>query len=454
MDDEDEKKEKLINEVKHLPQQITKLKALKAKRKRAEEVLRESESGYIELADLLPQPVFEMDERGDLTFANRNAFEAFGYTQEDFIKGVNAINLVIPEDRDRAENNMQRILSGEKLGGNEYMVMRKDGSTFPVIIHSAPIIHEGKAVGLRGIMIDITERKRAEEALKESEGKFKTLAEQSPSMIFINKKGRVVYANKKCEELMGYTREEFYSPDFDFLCLIAPESIKKVKSSFARHEKGAEVEPYEYSLITKEGKRIEAIINTTLIIYEKEKAILGTVTDITERKRAEEELKKSEERYRSLVEDINDGYFIIQDGKFVYINQAFADLSGYTKEGMLGMECVRLFPQKYLERLSKDNLKRKEDREHVVQNEFEILRKDEEHLVLEIRSRVIDYHGRSAIAGICKNITERKKAEMALKEKVKELEKWYQITVDREIKMTQLKNRIQELESKGSRKRE
>ena len=159
-------------------------------------------------------------------------------------------------------------------------------------------------------------------------------------------------------------------------------------------------------------------------------------------------MKKSEERYKSLVEDINDGYFIIQDGKFVYINQAFADLSGYTKEGMLGMEFVKLFPQKYLERLSKDNLKRKEDREHVVQNEFEISRKDEENLVLEIRSRVIDYHGRSAIAGICKNITERKKAEMALREKVEELEKWFQVTVHREVKMTQLKKRIQELESK------
>jgi len=249
MNDEDETKEQLINEEKHLPQRITELKTLKTGRRRAEEVLRESESGYKELADLLPQIVFEMDERGDLTFANRNAFEAFGYTQEDFIKGVNAINMVIPEDRDRAENNMQRILSGEKLGGNEYRGLRKDGSTFPVIIHSAPIIHEGKAVGLRGIMIDITERKRAEEALKESEGKFKTLAEQSPNMIFINKKGRVVYANKKCEELMGYTREEFYSPDFDFLCLIAPESIEIVTSSFARHTKGGEVDPYEYSLI-------------------------------------------------------------------------------------------------------------------------------------------------------------------------------------------------------------
>jgi len=76
--------------------------------------------------------------------------------------------------------------------------------------------------------------------------------------------------------------------------------------------------------------------------------------------------------------------------------------------------------------------------------------------VLEIRSRMIEYNGRLAIAGICKDITERKKAETALEEKVEELERWYQLTVDREVKMTQLKVRIQELESelKGGQKNE
>jgi len=122
------------------------------------------------------------------------------------------------------------------------------------------------------LRLEIEERKRAEEALRESEEKFRTVSEQSPNMIFINKKGKVGYANKVCEEIMGYTREEYYSPDFDFLCLIAPESVDKVESAFKRHKDGKEVEPYEYTLVNKEGKRIEAIITTKLMNYEGERA--------------------------------------------------------------------------------------------------------------------------------------------------------------------------------------
>ena len=174
-----------------------------------------------------------------------------------------------------------------------------------------------------------------------------------------------------------------------------------------------------------------------------------------ERKRAEMELKQSEERYRSLVEDINDGYFILQDGKFVYFNQAFANLFGGTEEVILVREFSKIFSKKYQERISKDDLKGKEDhQEHFSQSEFEISRKDGKNLVLEIRFRVIDYDGRSAIGGICIDMTERKKTEMALREKVKELERWYRLTVDREVKMTELKKRIRELGSKRKLMRE
>jgi PAS domain S-box-containing protein len=131
-------------------------------------------------------------------------------------------------------------------------------------------------------------RKQAEDALRESEAKFRTLAEQSPSMIFINVRGRVVYANQHAAKLMGYKRSEFYAADFDFLTLIAPEYRELVKSSFRRHLQGEEVEPYEYALIARDGQRIEGILATSLIDYGGEKAILGIVADVSERKRLEQ----------------------------------------------------------------------------------------------------------------------------------------------------------------------
>jgi len=146
-------------------------------------------------------------------------------------------------------------------------------------------------------------RAKIEEKLRESEEKFRNLAEQSPNMIFINQKSRVVYANKRCEEITGYKKEEFYSPDFDFLTLSSPESTDLLKTNFSRHIKGEEVAPYEYRLITKEGKKIETILTTKLIRYKGESAILGILTDITHRKQMENELRLYSEHLEELVEE-------------------------------------------------------------------------------------------------------------------------------------------------------
>jgi PAS domain S-box-containing protein len=140
-----------------------------SERKRMEDALRESEARFRELADLLPQIVFETDEKGNLTFGNQAGFTATGYTQEDIDRGLNASRLFVPEERGRIQNRIIRILGGEKSSGSEYMVQRKDGSTFPVNIYVTATLREGKPVGLRGIAIDITDRKRMEEQLAKSE---------------------------------------------------------------------------------------------------------------------------------------------------------------------------------------------------------------------------------------------------------------------------------------------
>jgi PAS domain S-box-containing protein len=134
---------------------------------------------------------------------------------------------------------------------------------------------------------ELAERRVTERSLRESEEKFRNLAEQSPNMIFINARGRVVYANRKCEEVMGYTREEFYDEGFDFFSLVDPEDVPRVKRAFSRHIAGKEIPPYEYRLLTKSKQRLHAIVTTKLIDYENQPALLGTITDISARKRTE-----------------------------------------------------------------------------------------------------------------------------------------------------------------------
>jgi PAS domain S-box-containing protein len=178
----------------------------------------------------------------------------------------------------------------------------------------------------------LSKRQKTADNLTEFEPNFKTFTEQSPNMIFINKKGTVVYANKKCEEIMDYTREEIQSPDFDFMGLIAPESVDLVKANFRRHMSGEEIEPYEYTLINKNGEKIDAIITSKLIHFEGQTAILGIVTDISQLKQVERDLRKSEEQFRQAFQNSPIGMALCNmDGSFVQINSAYLQMTGYSQ---------------------------------------------------------------------------------------------------------------------------
>ncbi|MEQ8187757.1 MAG: PAS domain S-box protein [Candidatus Eremiobacterota bacterium] len=138
-------------------------------RKKAEKALIESEQRYRELTDLLPQTVFELDLKGNFIFVNRYAYEATGYSPEDVKKGLNVLEIIVPEDREKAMNNIKEVLTAGRQGGCEYTVQRKDGTRFPVISYSSPIIIEGRPAGLRGIVVNITEQKKAEEERRKLE---------------------------------------------------------------------------------------------------------------------------------------------------------------------------------------------------------------------------------------------------------------------------------------------
>ncbi|MCD4651421.1 MAG: PAS domain S-box protein, partial [Candidatus Cloacimonetes bacterium] len=149
--------------------------AMAIQRKQSEEALRASEEKFREMAELLPELIYECDVHGNLKYVNRIAFEKFGYMQEDFDKGVNALQFLVPEDRKIASLNIEKTLLGYEKVPVEYKAIRKDGSEFPIIVHSSPIISNGKPVGLRGIIVDITEIKQIEEQLRERVKELKVL---------------------------------------------------------------------------------------------------------------------------------------------------------------------------------------------------------------------------------------------------------------------------------------
>ncbi|TAN39522.1 MAG: sensor histidine kinase [Nitrospirae bacterium] len=124
--------------------------------------LKESEKKFKDLAELLPQFVFETDDKGSILFLNRHALENMGYTLDDLSRGVNSLQMFVPEELARVGEYLQQVLSGEAIDRVEFTARRKDGTAFPVLLSASPVLHENRITGIRGIAMDITERKRAE----------------------------------------------------------------------------------------------------------------------------------------------------------------------------------------------------------------------------------------------------------------------------------------------------
>ncbi|MHC4759344.1 MAG: MASE3 domain-containing protein, partial [Planctomycetota bacterium] len=225
---------------------------------------------------------------------NKAFKKASGYSDEE-IESMKAPECYYAkEDLEKAAVATEKILK-EGTATVELSLITKDGRSVPTE-YTGSVIRDDKGKPLYVIAMgrDIADRKKMELVLKESEEKFRNLAEQSPNMIFIHQNNRIVYVNKKCEEIMGYTKKTFYALDFDFLSLIAPESRELITNNFNIHMSGQEVPPVEYILVTKEGAEIEAILTTKLMKYGGQTAILGTITDITLLKQAEKAIRKSE----------------------------------------------------------------------------------------------------------------------------------------------------------------
>jgi PAS domain S-box-containing protein len=135
--------------------------------KKAKEILIKSEQRHRELANFLPELVFEADISGRISFFNQIAFEITGFTPEELEKGMNVLSFVVPEEREKAKENITKSMTGKNLGTNEYTLLRKNGSTFPALVKTNPIISDTKVKGIRGIVMDITDRKQMENKLEQ-----------------------------------------------------------------------------------------------------------------------------------------------------------------------------------------------------------------------------------------------------------------------------------------------
>jgi two-component system, cell cycle sensor histidine kinase and response regulator CckA len=329
-------------------------------RERAEEALHENEVRLRATFENANVGICIVNLDGRLLKVNKEMSRIFGYSCEE-LERMSVSSITYQDDLEISSIFIQKAISGGNDNDSfDKRYIHKDGHIIWGNVSSVLVRdHSGKPQYFISHVQDVTKRRHAEEALKESEEKFRTFAEQSPNMIFINKMGRVVYANAKCEEIMGYTKEEYYSPNFNFLNITAPEDVEILKTFFQRHLKGEEVPPYEYSLITKQGKRIEVIITSKLIPYENERAILGIITDITDRRHTEILLQENQETINAIIETSQDWIWSIDSqGVHTYSNPAVEKILGYKPEEIIGIKDIDLLhdeDKKVVQSLIKDS---------------------------------------------------------------------------------------------------
>jgi PAS domain S-box-containing protein len=359
----------------------------------------------------IPESVCTMDLNNNILSWNDGAEKMLGYRKEEIIG--KPITIIIPEER--AQKELEHCLSILKGDGfftyYESVRLTKDGGTIPVEITGVALRDEKQNItAYASIMKDITERKRAEEALKESEEKYRTMIEFSNDMIWTaDMAGRFQFCNRQAEEISSYHLEEWhnkvYSP------LIMKEELPNLMEIFSNVLKG-HPQQYDATIKKRDGTALILSINTAPL-YSKG-AMSGTVSfgrDITQSKKAEETLKESEERNRLLIDFSPYGIINHIEGKIIYVNsQAMKILGASSSEEMIEKTILDIIHPDYHDIVKKRILMVEEGKiAPLIEEKF--LRMDGSPVDVEIVAIPVTFKGKIYHYGVFHDITERKKAD-------------------------------------------
>jgi PAS domain S-box-containing protein len=386
-------------------------------RKVSEAALFASEKRFQSLVEMLPQSIWECDDRGNVTYVNNQTYAMYGYDYEDVEKGMTIWQTIHPDDRERVLGDFIRA-SGEEPSEfpefHEFMSIRKDGSTFPLITYHVPIVHENKITGMRGIGIDISERKRAEEALRESEEKYRTLVNRANDVICVLQDGIIKMFNPRLPEFWGGSEEEIMGRPFtDF---VYPDALPELISNYKRRISGESVPSlYETTLMKKDGSKSFVELNAGVIMFEGRPADLVIARDINDRKMAQEALHRSEAMYRILSEASNDLIYVVgRNDRVEYVNSFAAAMVNKPIQEIIGSPRETLFPPDVVIN-QKKALDVVFERGISVRSSSPLMFNGRtywyDHILTPLKG--YDNHIRSVL-GISRDITERKLAEAAL----------------------------------------
>lgn len=304
MEDADITKERLVAELMLLRQRVNEFETAEAERKRTEDALRRSEHNYRVLFESTLDGMFVLDaETMRVVLANQNAARIYGFDCAEDVVGVNPLDYVYTDDRDRALTLIVEDLFEKDLRQiKEFRTRTRDGRGIWVSAVGTRTEYQGKRAGLISVR-DITERKRSEKALKESEEQYSALVANLADAVLISKGGRITWCNDRAEEILGYTKDEVVGKDASFFLwegVNASEFVAEVykvtegwshfRGTTKMMKKNGEVADIEYSISRISGKAPPEFVTVA--------------RDVTERKRSEEKLQELYEQERKLRQEL------------------------------------------------------------------------------------------------------------------------------------------------------
>ncbi len=346
------------------------------------------------------------------THWNPRMVEITGYTMDEMNRlGWYQTMYPNPEMRQRAIERMSRMREGHDIAAEEWLITSKEGKEVPLSISTSVLKEEAGRVHILALMQDISRQRESRERLRESEEKSRALSEATFEAIFLSDKGICIGQNLSAEKMFGYTAEEALGRGG--IEWIAPEYRQAVINNMLS---GYE-EPYEAVALRRDGSTFPCEIQGKMLTYQGSLCRVTALRDITERKEAENRLRSSEERFRLLIDTMNQGFGIQdQNGVVTYVNNSQCEMLGYSREEIVGRRFADFFEEESEKTLLNQFDKRRDGKPGLYEITF--VRKDGERVdAIMSGTPVFDQAGVfKGSFGVATDITERRRMEKALRE--------------------------------------
>jgi PAS domain S-box-containing protein len=274
--------------------------------RRYEETITGGKNRFQELAEQLPQGVYEIDLQGSIMYANQRTLDIFGYPRNSPYRSYNIFRMLVPDEHERARQGVRATIEGRRIFGNIYTGVKYDGTTFLIWIFSSPIVTDDKVTGIRGTIVDLSEIDVTDDRVRESSGLFRSLVENVPDGIgIVDWDGNILFANKAARELAGRPPGDVktVSNIFD---LVEPGFKEMADRDIVKIKQGESV-LRDYLMRTVQGSLRWVEVRGRLTVFKGRNAAILTIRDITHKKEEEETRRVRAEariRYQKALLDI------------------------------------------------------------------------------------------------------------------------------------------------------